>query len=285
MLQRARVEAPAILDIRPMTPTIGAEIAGLDLREALDDAAIAALRRALLDWKVVFFRGQAITTEQHLAFGRAFGALEIHPFSPHKPGYPEVLAITHDRDSPGRENTWHSDVTWRLAPSLGSILRAVEVPPVGGDTLFADMYAAYDGLDDETKAEIDGRTAIHDFEPFRRRLRKQGASEAEIAAFDRQYPPADHPVVRTHPETGRKALYVSSEHTIRFKGMSEEESRPLVDFLQAHCTRPEFTARIRWEKGTVGIWDNRCCQHLAINDYHGQRRVMWRLPVGAEAVV
>jgi taurine dioxygenase len=279
MLQRARVEAPATLDIRPMTPTIGAEIRGLDLRQALDDAAIAALRRALLDWKVVFLRDQRITTEQHLAFGRAFGALEIHPFSPHKPGYPEVLAITHDRDSRGRENIWHSDVTWRLAPSLGSILRAVEVPAVGGDTLFADMYAAYDGLDDETRAEIDGRTAIHDFEPFRRRLRKNGASEAEIAAFDRQYPPAEHPIVRTHPETGRKALYVNRAFTRYIVGMERARSDALLPRLYAQAAIPEYQCRFRWERDSIAFWDNRATQHYAASDYWPAVRRMERVTI------
>jgi taurine dioxygenase len=279
MLQRARVEAPASLDIRPMTPTIGAAIGGLDLRQALDDAAIAALRRALLDWKVLFFRDQALTTEQHLAFARAFGALEIHPFSPHKPGYPEVLAITHDRDSPGRENTWHSDVTWRLAPSLGSILRALEVPPVGGDTLFADMCAAYDGLDDATKAEIDGRTAIHDFEPFRRRLRKQGASEAEIAAFDRQYPAAEHPIVRTHPETGRKALYVNRAFTRYIVGMERARSDALLARLYAQAAIPEYQCRFRWERDSIAFWDNRATQHYAVSDYWPAVRRMERVTI------
>ena len=279
MLQRACVEAPARLDIRPMTPTIGAEIRGLDLRQALGDAAIAALRRALLDRKVVFLRDQSITTEQHLAFGRAFGALEIHPFSPHKRGYPEVLAITHDRDSPGRENIWHSDVTWRLAPSLGSILRAVEVPAVGGDTLFADMYAAYDGLDDETRAEIDGRTAIHDFEPFRRPLRKNGASEAEIAAFDRQYPPAEHPIVRTHPEIGRKALYVNRAFTRYIVGMERARSDALLPRLYAQAAIPEYQCRFRWERDSIAFWDNRATQHYAASDYWPAVRRMERVTI------
>src|ERR1700677_4709460 len=193
------------LTLTPLTPTIGAEVSGLDLAEPLSPETCGAVRQALLDWKVLFFREQDITTEQHLAFARNFGDLEVHPFAPSKPGYPEVLAITHDREHPGRENTWHSDVTWRLEPSLGSILRAIEVPPVGGDTLFADMYAAYEGLSDEVKGEIDGAVAVHDFTNFRNGLRRKGASEAEIEAFNAAYPKPTHPVVRTHPETGRKA--------------------------------------------------------------------------------
>ena len=197
--ERAPYETIAV---RPLTPVIGAEIEGIDLSAGLSDAQFAEVRRALLDWKVVFFRDQDITTEQHLDFGRRFGPLEVFPFAPPKPGYPEVLAITHNEKSRGRENTWHSDVTWREIPSLGSILRAIEVPPVGGDTLFADMYLAYEGLADEIKERIDGRVAVHDFPHIRRDFRKKGVSEAEIEAFEKTYPKVEHPVVRTHPETG-----------------------------------------------------------------------------------
>ena len=168
------------LTILPMTPTIGAEIEGIDLTRPLAASTVSALRQALLDWKVLFFRDQDITTEQHLAFARNFGDLEVHPFAPHKPDYPEVLAITHNEKNRGKENTWHSDVTWRLEPSLGSILRAIELPPVGGDTLFADMYAAYDGLKDEVKARIDNAAAVHDFTHFRAGMRKRGMSEEQI---------------------------------------------------------------------------------------------------------
>src|ERR1700753_998129 len=158
---------PSELSVSPLTPTIGAEIGGIDLSRPLDATTKQALREWLLEWKVLFFRDQDITTEQHLDFARSFGELEVHPFAPHKPNYPEVLAITHDKDNKGRENTWHSDVTWRIEPSLGSVLRAVEVPTLGGDTLFADMYAAYENLSDEIKAKIDGKKALHDFAHFR----------------------------------------------------------------------------------------------------------------------
>jgi len=265
------------LTILPLTPTIGAEIEGVDLTRPLSEATVSALRRALLDWKVLFFRDQEIDTGQHLAFARRFGELEVHPFAPQKPGYPEVLAITHDEKSRGRENTWHSDVTWRLEPSLGSILRALEVPPVGGDTLFADMYAAYEGLTDEVKARIEGALAVHDFENFRRGMRKRGVSEAEIEAFDKLYPTVEHPVVRTHPETGRKALYVNFGHTMRFAGMTEEESRPLLEFLFAHQVKPEFTCRFIWKVGDIAFWDNRCVLHNPVNDYHGYKRSMHRV--------
>src|SRR5580658_9875096 len=174
MAHTALKEEASGIVFAPLSPTIGAEVSGIDLSEPLDAAAVKTLRQGLLDWKVLFFRDQDITTEQHLDFARNFGPLEVHPFAPYKDGYPEVLAITHSPGNKGRENAWHSDVTWRLEPSLGSVLRALEIPPVGGDTLFADMYAAYDGLSTEVKAKIEGRTAIHDFEYFRKGMKKFG---------------------------------------------------------------------------------------------------------------
>jgi taurine dioxygenase len=270
------------LTLLPMTPTIGAEVEGVDLTRPLDARTVAAMRQALLDWKVLFFRDQDITTEQHLAFARNFGDLEVHPFAPQKPGYPEVLAITHDANSRGKENTWHSDVTWRLEPSLGSILRALEIPPVGGDTLFADMYAAYDGLSDEVKARVEGRTAIHDFVNFRRGMRKKGMSEEEIAAFDRQYPKAEHPVIRTHPETGRKAIYVNAGFTQHIVGMDKAESDALLAHLYAQAAIPEYQCRFRWSKNAIAFWDNRSSQHYAASDYFPAVRRMERVTVAGD---
>ncbi len=267
------------LTLLPMTPTIGAEVEGVDLSRPLEARTVAALRHALLDWKVLFFRDQDITTEQHLAFARNFGDLEVHPFAPQKPGYPEVLAITHDANSRGKENTWHSDVTWRLEPSLGSILRALEIPPVGGDTLFADMYAAYEGLSDEVKAKVEGRVAVHDFVNFRKGMRKKGMSEAEIAAFDRQYPKAEHPVIRTHPETGRKAIYVNAGFTQHIVGMDKAESDALLAHLYAQAAIPEYQCRFRWSKNAIAFWDNRASQHYAASDYFPAVRRMERVTV------
>lgn len=265
--------------MEPLTPAIGAEIHGIDLREELSDETLAGLRAALLDRKVIFFRDQDITTEQHLEFARAFGELEVHPFAPHKPGYPEVLAITHDEKNPGRENTWHSDVTWRLEPSLGSILHALEVPPVGGDTLFADMVAAYEGLDDATKKKIDGRTAIHDFAHFRAQLKKRGKSEAEIEEYNRAYPPAEHPIVRTHPETGRKGLYVNRAFTQYIVGMDRDESDALLKHLYAQAAIPEYQCRFRWRDHSIAFWDNRASQHYAVSDYWPALRRMERVTI------
>ena len=267
------------LTILPMTPTIGAEVEGIDLSRPLDASTVSALRRALLDWKVLFFRDQDITTDQHLAFARNFGDLEVHPFAPQKPGYPEVLAITHDANSRGKENTWHSDVTWRLEPSLGSILRALEIPPVGGDTLFADMYAAYHGLKDEVKDRLEGRVAVHDFVNFRKGMRKRGVSEEEIAAFDRQYPKVEHPVIRTHPETGRKAIYVNAGFTQHIVGMEKAESDALLAHLYAQAAIPEYQCRFRWTPNAIAFWDNRASQHYAASDYFPAVRRMERVTV------
>jgi taurine dioxygenase len=266
-------------ELSPLTPRIGAEIGGMDLSCDVDDATLKGLRAALLDRKVLFFRDQNITTEQHLAFARRFGELEVHPFAPHKPGYPEVLAITHDEKNPGKENAWHSDVTWRLEPSLGSILRALEVPPVGGDTLFSDMYAAYEGLSDEIKEKIEGRKAIHDFAHFRVGLRKRGKSEAEIEEFNKKYPPAEHPVVRTHPETGRKGIYVNVAFTQYIEGYDKAESDALLKHLYAQAAIPEYQCRFRWRNNSIAFWDNRACQHYAVSDYWPAVRRMERVTI------
>jgi taurine dioxygenase len=267
------------LTLSPLTPTIGAEVSGIDLAQPLDAGTKAALRQALLDWKVLFFRDQDIDTDQHIAFARNFGELEVHPFAPHKPGYPEVLAITHDRENKGRENTWHSDVTWRLEPSLGSILRAIELPPVGGDTLFADMYAAYDGLTDEVKAQIEGAVAVHDFAHFRTAMRKRGMTDNQIEAFNTAYPKVEHPVVRTHPETGKKAIYVNAAFTQHIVGMDEDESKALLKHLYAQAAIPEYQCRFRWEPGSIAFWDNRASQHYAASDYWPAVRKMERVTV------
>ena len=267
------------LTILPMTPTIGAEIEGIDLSRPLSAATVSALRQALLDWKVLFFRDQDITTDQHLAFSRNFGDLEVHPFAPHKPDYPEVLAITHNEKNKGKENTWHSDVTWRLEPSLGSILRAIELPPVGGDTLFADMYAAYEGLSDEVKARIEGAMAVHDFAHFRTAMRKRGLSEEAIQAMNEKYPMVEHPVVRTHPETGRKAIYVNAAFTQHIVGMEKADSDALLAHLYAQAAIPEYQCRFRWEPNSIAFWDNRASQHYAASDYFPAVRRMERVTV------
>ncbi len=270
---------PSSLSVSPLTPTIGVEIAGIDLSHPLDAEAKQALRNLLLEWKVLFFHDQDITTDQHLAFARNFGDLEVHPFAPHKKDYPEVLAITHDKDNKGRENTWHSDVTWRVEPSLGSVLRAVEVPSFGGDTLFADMYAAYENLGDEVKAKIEGKKALHDFAHFRRLMRKRGLGDEQIEAMNRKYPTVEHPIVRTHPETKRKALYVNAAFTQYIVGMERADSDALLKQLYAQAAIPEYQCRFRWQKNSIAFWDNRASQHYAASDYFPAVRRMERVTI------
>jgi taurine dioxygenase len=272
----------ATLTFSPYSPTIGMEIGGIDLRRKLSDATIAEVRNALTRWKVVFFRDQDITTEQHLAFARRFGSLEVHPFAPSKPGYPEVLAITHDEHGPGKENVWHSDVTWRLEPSLGSILLNKECPAIGGDTLFADMEAAYDGLPEHVKDRVDELTAVHDFGNFRAGMRKRGATEEEIAVFDAKYPNPEHPVIRTHPETGRRSIYVNAAFAQRIVGLEDEESRPLLDLLFRQAHLPEYQCRFRWQQHSIAFWDNRSSQHYAVSDYWPNSRSAERVTIMGE---
>ncbi|WP_022693240.1 TauD/TfdA dioxygenase family protein [Ponticaulis koreensis] len=265
-------------EIKQLSPMIGAELSGLKLSGDLPDAAISEIRRALLEFKVVFFRDQhELTAAEHIAFARRFGDLEIHPATPKGQEDPEILRITHDETSKGRENAWHSDVTWRPEPSLGSILRAREVPPFGGDTLFSCMYAAYDALSPAMKDWVSGLAARHDIaRVFADRLNKS------IEELHAQYPVQEHPVVRTHPETGRRALYVNTAFTDQIVGLSKKESDWLLAHLYTFAAVPEHQCRFRWEAGSLAFWDNRACQHYAASDYFPQRRVMERVTIAGD---
>jgi taurine dioxygenase len=271
------VMSPAV-PFERSSPTIGAEVGGVDLRDALDDEVIAALRAGLLEHKVLFFREQAITSEQHLAFARRFGALEVHPVTPQDQPNPEILVIQHDEKRRGTENTWHSDVTWRREPSLGSILRARVVPDVGGDTLFSDMHAAYEGLPDKVKHRIDGLHAIHDFT----RVFGRNASPELRERMQRKHPSVEHPVVRTHPETGKPGIYVNAAFTVCIKDMGDEESTKLLRLLYQQANVPEYQCRLRWRVDTLAFWDNRSTQHYAVSDYWPSVRVMERVTVAGD---
>ncbi len=260
--------------VRPLTPAVGAEIHDIDLASPDIADRIPELRAALLQHGVIFFRNQHLTAEQHIAFARHFGELEIHPATPRDQSNPEILRIAHGPDSRGRENSWHSDVTWRETPSLGSILRAVEVPEVGGDTLFANMHLAYQRLSPELQRLCTGLTAVHDIaRVFAKRL---GKSAEEL---HQQYPPMRHPVIRTHPETGKPVIYVNVAFTSHIEGLSERESRWLLNHLFATAADPEIQCRFRWQPGSIAFWDNRLCQHFAASDYFPARRVMERVTI------
>ncbi len=260
--------------VEPLTPVIGAEVGGVDLREPLDDATFAELDRALLEWKVLFSRGQPLTGEQHRAFAARWGELEVHPFLP-QGDVPEVVRFAKDADTKGYENIWHSDVSWREVPSLGSVLRAVEVPAAGGDTMWADMAAAYDGLPDDVKGRIDGLVAVHDFtQSF-----GQAMNPTELADMQARFPAVEHPVVRTHPDTKRRTLYVNEIFTSHVVGLDRDESDALLDLLCRQARVPEYQCRFRWSADSIAFWDNRATQHYAVSDYWPARRVKERATI------
>ena len=263
------------IEVEPLTPTIGAELSGFRMSGDLPAEQLAEIRRALLEWKVVFFRDQDVSVDEHVAFGRCFGELEVHPFTPNREDHPEVVVIQHDGDSKFGENHWHSDVTWRQEPSLGSILRARIVPPVGGDTLFADMGAAYRGLREETRERIDGLHAIHSYV----KVFGRAVPEEKREAMREQYPDARHPVVRTHPETGEKSLYVNGAFVSHLEGLEPEDSRELLRHLFRQARVPEYQVRFRWREDSVAFWDNRAVQHYAAFDYRPHTRRVERVTI------
>ncbi|MFE6805531.1 TauD/TfdA dioxygenase family protein [Streptomyces sp. NPDC057696] len=264
-----------ILGIRPLTPHIGAEISGVDLSQTIGEDLAAELRQALLEWKVIFFRDQHLfTSEHHVALAAVWGEPEVNPFFP-KGDTVGVSRLAKDAMAIGNENIWHSDHSFMAAPALGSVLRAVEVPPAGGDTMWADMAVAYDNLSEEMKARIDGLTAVHDWVPSWGSL----MTEEQIARMREALPAVEHPVVIRHPQSGRKVLYVNEPFTTRIVGLSDAESRELLDELVLQARIPEFQVRFHWQPDSVAIWDNIAVQHYAINDYYPQRRVMERIAI------
>ena len=264
------------ITVSPLTPAIGAEIGNIDLRQVSSDE-IADIRATLLEYKVVFFRDQTLTQAEHISFAREFGDLEIHPATPKSQSNPEVLHIAHGPESKGKENFWHSDVTWREKPSLGSILKAVEVPAVGGDTLFANMVMAYKLLPDDIKEAITGQVAVHDIaRVFAGRLNKSAEELRE------RYPPMEHPIVRTHPETGESVLYVNTAFTSHIKDMDDSDSARLLRKLYRTAANPEIQCRFRWQPGSLAFWDNRASQHFASSDYFPQVRKMERVTIAGD---
>ncbi len=262
---------------RLLSPAIGAELIGANLAE-FDDTLVEEVRAALLKYQVVFFRDQHdLTRDQHIAFARSFGDLEIHPATPKDQPDPEVLRIAHGPKSRGQENNWHSDVTWRAEPSLGSILRAIELPELGGDTLFSNMVRAYEDLDDELKERLCEMTAVHDIaRVFARRLNKDASTLHE------KFPPQEHPVIRTHPETGERGLYVNVAFTDHIVGMDREESDNLLKYLYHRAWLPEYQCRFKWAPGSLAFWDNRACQHYAASDYFPNVRIMERVTIAGD---
>ncbi|MCO8302025.1 TauD/TfdA family dioxygenase [Streptomyces hygroscopicus] len=262
-------------EVAPLGRVIGAEIRGLDLSRPLDPALREELNRALLEWKVLFFRGQHLTPEAQRQFARHWGELETNPLLAAGSSEDVVRFDKGSGTTPTFENVWHADVTFRERPALGAVLQLREVPPVGGDTMWADMAAAYDNLPAEVKARIDGATAVHDFIPGFARF----YGPERLAPFQEMFPPVEHPVVRTHPETGRRMLFVNTSFTTRITGMERAESDRLLSFLCRQAHVPEYQVRFHWQPGDVAFWDNRATQHYAVNDYAPHRRVAERVAI------
>jgi taurine dioxygenase len=276
------------LDVQPISGALGAEVRGVDLGTSLDDATIAAIRQALLDHCVIFFRDQRFDAEQHKALARLFGEIFIHPNYAGTQADPEIVLMRRepgDTKIVGEE--WHTDTTMVAEPPMGAILYAIETPPYGGDTLFANQYLAYETLSDGMKRMLAGLRAIHTDRKVAGPAARMNAQRSTKVREDDAWREtiSAHPVVRTHPETGRKCLFVNHSYTVGFEGMTEEESRPLLGFLLEHGHRPEFTCRFRWTDGAVTFWDNRCVEHLAIKDSGPFRRYMRRVQVAGDKPV
>ena len=261
--------------VRQVAPTLGAVVEGLDLSLPLSDAIFDELRDAWTQYKVLFFRNQDLSAEQHLAFASQFGELEVHPFLPGNQEFPELVRFSKDAETGGYENGWHHDVTWREVPSKGAVLRAIEVPDTGGDTLFCDMTAAYDGLSDELKDRLEGVVAVHDFfQAFGHTI--PAGKQAEVRE---KYPTVEHPVVIHHPVSGRRVLYVNRYFTSHIVGLSNEDSDALLAELYQQASINEYHCRFHWEPNSIAMWDNLAVQHYASSDYWPDVRIMERASI------
>jgi taurine dioxygenase len=269
------------IEVLPVTPAIGAEVRGVDLRHPLDPATVRTIERALQDHLVLFFRDQPLTPEEQIAFARHFGPISVPPFAPKYGTTPELIVL--DQKSPKGEgaDNWHSDNTFMREPPMGSILRAVRLPPLGGDTCFASMFAAYEALSEPIRDLIGGLRAVHDLtKPLQKGI-AAGHTTANLEEMQKKWPPVVHPVVRTHPASGRRALFVNGNSTTRILGLTERENDVLLPFLVDHVRSPEFQCRFRWEVDSVAFWDNRSTQHFAVPDY-SERRVMHRVTIAGD---
>lgn len=275
--------AAAPFQVERLGVKLGAEISGVDLREPLPPATLHAFEAALIEHKVVMLRDQHLTTAQHVALSRQFGDLEVHPMRP-QGEFPEILVLDNHKDNPVLStDVWHSDTTFRQNPTKYTILRCQIMPKLGGDTLWANMEAAYEGLSQPFKTMIEGMRAVHDFQNFRVLFKNTDEDKAKLRKMEDLFPNPSHPVVRTHPVTKRKCIYVNPQFTVRIEGLKAAESRAILDVLFAQAQVPEYQFRLRWAPGTIVFWDNRSTQHYAANDYYPERRRMERTAVAGDA--
>lgn len=288
-MSEARQTAPEAqsfekIQVTPIAGAMGAEIGGVDLSQPVDDATFAEIHRAWLDNNVIFFRDQDLTPQQYLRFAKMWGGIHLHPYMKGMDDFPEIFEIIKKEDDVQNfGNRWHTDQMFCPEPAKATMLYAKEVPEAGGDTQFSNLYLAYESLSDGMKEMLSKmRTYNMGDKRYGGRSRSEryrdGSSMGDKVAPPNKDINSDHPLIRTHPETGRKALYIGS-HTAKFLGLTDEESAPLLKYLMNHARRPEFTCRFNWKPGSIALWDNRCSQHYAVNDYHGQRRRMHRITI------
>jgi taurine dioxygenase len=277
---RPLVTERAGVSARRIGVNLGAEISGVDLRKRLSDAQFEAIDAALVEHELIVFRNQDISAENLIDFGGRFNELTVHPFAPHEKDAPILIKFRNDEMTPPfGTDVWHSDETFRKEPPMATILVAKEVPAVGGDTMFVSMSAAYEGLSDRMQNFVSGLEAVHDFKPFKALFSDDLKDREKLQQFELQYPPQVHPVVRLHPVSGRKVLFVNPQFTIAIKGMDERESRTLLDTLFHQALIPEYQHRHHWAPHTIAMWDNRSTQHYAVHDYYPQRRYMERVTI------
>ncbi len=271
-----------MLDIIPVAGALGAEIYGLDLSQDMDADDIQRVHKLLNSYEVIFFRDQDISPERQRALALTFGPLQTHPAYDTVPDYPEITILESTPDKPTKIEAWHSDMTFREHPPMGTVLRCAVSPTKGGDTMWASMTAAYEGLSAPMKAFLEGLIAVHDFSHgFRESLAEPGGRE-RLADAVAANPPVRHPVIRTHPETGKKVVFVNSLFTTHIEGMRTAESKAILEFLYQHCTTPEYTCRFKWQVNSIAIWDNRSTQHKPVNDYFPEYRRMERITIDGD---
>lgn len=267
------------VEVSPFAGSLGGLVSGIDLSAKIDESTFSALSQALLDYEVLFFRDQPMQPQHHADLANLFGQPQHHEAYAHVEGFPQLTILENDRENPSKIEMWHADMTFRPCPPLGSILHGVIIPEKGGDTLFASMSAAYEGLSSAMQSLLSELVAIHDFSyGFKESLAEPGGQE-RLADMVRDNPPVEHPVLRTHPVSGKKGIFVNSLFTVGIKDMKPKESHALLDFLFAHITTPEYTCRFNWQPDSVAFWDNRIVQHKPVNDYWPGHRRMQRITI------
>lgn len=272
----------SLIDVRPKSGSVGAEIFGIDLNKEITEEQFLEVKSAFFQFGVIFFRDQKLTPDKEIKFAEKWGKININRFFTHVEGYPKIaMVLKEPNQKKNIGGAWHTDHTYDIEPAMGSILFAHEVPEMGGDTMFASMYSAYETLSEGLKKTLNKMQARHSSQHVfgAARAAKNDDTVGRIQNPEAANQDAVHPVVITHPETGRKALYVNPTFTLGFQGWTDDESKPLLDYLYIHSTKPEFTCRFEWKEGSIAFWDNRATWHLAINDYHGEKRLMHRITI------